>query len=700
MLLSIGMIVKNEEKYLRRCLTALLPILKQVQSELIIADTGSTDNTVGIAREFTDKVFYFEWCDDFAKARNSTMDKAKGEWYMQIDADEIMENPQELIDFFNSGEYKKFNAATYIIRSSNDSAFKDIAEMVSVRLIKLKSDSFYVGPVHEKFGRAYLPVKNFSVIVNHYGYVTENNEEYIQFKMERNINYLLLELEKQPDDVMLYFYISNAYELMKEYEKGLEYSEKGLQYGNEIGKSLLYTNLIRVHSICGNHLKVVELADEYFNIKKNQIASDIEIHLTKGVSYWKLGRDKEAMQAFKEYLRFFEEFKQGLHHTEDMYKHAINFTDEGYYRKTVLNITRLLLKEKDLENAKSYIHSVAASDYMKDKSCVFDWLNGEVALMELSNDFSGIADLYEQLDDSAREIMPNITERVYRDEACREPVLNSFAGSDSKSAYSRFMKLRLEYFTGRLEAERVQSFIAGLEEWTPLFADVAYFAIKAGLPMQLITDKIDAYDIGSFFYQNEFYNYDDLPYLTVQVCKGKDVDANTQLWLSFLYFMELASDQVREESASDLFTAYADASFGSLKGLFKNEILSEEKAGFLPRPFRIGFYCHLAVEARKANDHTKYLRHLRTVLKLCPQLKKAVDTLANQMKIELELAAEQKSQFEAYAIRVKESICNLIAAGKTNEAAKFIKAYETLCPLDPEIEKLKRQAGLAQNKNS
>lgn len=58
MILSIGMIVKNEEKYLEQCLTAMKPLLEEVESELIIADTGSTDNTVEIARKFTDNVYH------------------------------------------------------------------------------------------------------------------------------------------------------------------------------------------------------------------------------------------------------------------------------------------------------------------------------------------------------------------------------------------------------------------------------------------------------------------------------------------------------------------------------------------------------------------------------------------------------------------------------------------------------------------
>ena len=55
--LSIGMIVKNESKYLERCLIALKPILDNVTSELIIVDTGSSDGTIEIARKLLTKSF-------------------------------------------------------------------------------------------------------------------------------------------------------------------------------------------------------------------------------------------------------------------------------------------------------------------------------------------------------------------------------------------------------------------------------------------------------------------------------------------------------------------------------------------------------------------------------------------------------------------------------------------------------------------
>ena len=137
MILTIGMIVKNEEKYLHSCLDAISPILQQLDSELIIADTGSTDSTMEIAKAFTDKVFHFEWCDDFSTARNSTLGKAQGEWYMALDADEIFENVSDILEFFHSGEYKRYSSATYIIRSFNNENRSEHVDYNAFRLTKI-----------------------------------------------------------------------------------------------------------------------------------------------------------------------------------------------------------------------------------------------------------------------------------------------------------------------------------------------------------------------------------------------------------------------------------------------------------------------------------------------------------------------------------------------------------------------------------
>lgn len=93
--ISVCMIVKNEEAILARCLDSL----RDIADEIIIVDTGSTDATRQIAAKYTDKVYDFEWCDDFAAARNEAFSKATKEYIYSADADEVIdeENRQRFL---------------------------------------------------------------------------------------------------------------------------------------------------------------------------------------------------------------------------------------------------------------------------------------------------------------------------------------------------------------------------------------------------------------------------------------------------------------------------------------------------------------------------------------------------------------------------------------------------------------------------
>ena len=81
------MIVKNEEEQLRACLDSLKPIA----DEIIVVDTGSTDSTKDIAREYTDLIYDFSWIDDFSAARNFAFSKATKDYIYTADADEVID---------------------------------------------------------------------------------------------------------------------------------------------------------------------------------------------------------------------------------------------------------------------------------------------------------------------------------------------------------------------------------------------------------------------------------------------------------------------------------------------------------------------------------------------------------------------------------------------------------------------------------
>lgn len=85
---SLCMIVKNEEKKLGKCLESL----KDLADEMVIADTGSTDDTVRIAESYGARVFHYEWKNDFADARNFIFGKASCDYIYSADADEEIDS--------------------------------------------------------------------------------------------------------------------------------------------------------------------------------------------------------------------------------------------------------------------------------------------------------------------------------------------------------------------------------------------------------------------------------------------------------------------------------------------------------------------------------------------------------------------------------------------------------------------------------
>jgi len=88
--LSVSLIVKNEESCLEKCLESV-----KDADEIVIVDTGSTDNTIEIAKRYTDKVYSgeeYKWIDDFAHSRNQSLDLCTCDWILIIDADETLQD--------------------------------------------------------------------------------------------------------------------------------------------------------------------------------------------------------------------------------------------------------------------------------------------------------------------------------------------------------------------------------------------------------------------------------------------------------------------------------------------------------------------------------------------------------------------------------------------------------------------------------
>ena len=161
--ISLCMIAKNEEKFLEQCLNSV----KGLVDEIIIVDTGSSDKTKEIAAKFTDKIYDFEWCNDFSAARNKSLRYAASDWIFVLDADETIakEDHSKIKSVINSTD-----AVGFLITQRNYTDESHAAEWISakndkyteskiatgwfpipiIRLFKNSKNVVYTGPVHEK----------------------------------------------------------------------------------------------------------------------------------------------------------------------------------------------------------------------------------------------------------------------------------------------------------------------------------------------------------------------------------------------------------------------------------------------------------------------------------------------------------------------------------------------------------------------
>ena len=144
--ISLCMIVKNEEEVLARCLASAKPLV----DEIIIADTGSTDSTKDIARQFTDKVYDFDWIDNFSAARNFAFSKGACDYLMWLDADDVI-LPEDAAAFLSLKESLDTSIDTAMMKYNIafDEQGKPTFSYYRERLLRNCPRARWEGAIHE-----------------------------------------------------------------------------------------------------------------------------------------------------------------------------------------------------------------------------------------------------------------------------------------------------------------------------------------------------------------------------------------------------------------------------------------------------------------------------------------------------------------------------------------------------------------------
>lgn len=312
--LSIGLLVSNRKDTIKRCLDSLQSIREAIPCQLIITDTGCDADLRITLEQYADTINEFTWCTDFAKARNANLSQAVGEWYLYLDDDEWFVDTEELIDFFKSGAYKKFEGACYVQHNYQNMEGTLYSDDYVSRMIRLTEDTHFVGKIHEYL--VPVPQKNclLNSWVDHYGYAFKNEEE-TQKHYERNSKLLLEMIKEEPNNQRWWTHLAQEYISIRDSDKLRQLAEDGLRLVDSlddiesaINRGTFYMCAIVAYECDHDDEKECEACDRTLADPRNTRLCMAFAKWWKAHCYMRMGKYKEAEKYLKDYFKEYQYF--------------------------------------------------------------------------------------------------------------------------------------------------------------------------------------------------------------------------------------------------------------------------------------------------------------------------------------------------------------------------------------------------------
>ena len=305
-LLSVCMIVKNEAEQLNRCLASI----KEVADELIIVDTGSTDDSPEICRRNGANVLFYEWKDHFADARNYGLTFATCEWILWLDADEVLDCIKTNLHQYLSNTHADILSIPVINYYGEDEPVDPNNAFVlsQYRLFRKDNQLKFIHNIHERLdinkSHKVEDLLESEICIHHYGYLNSSVES--KEKSLRNLAILQKNLSGTEQDPWLYFHIANELQTLKAYKMSFNFinaSILGFLKSGQKPPAILYR--LKYELLINSHNydeawpgidKAIELYPDY-----------VDLHYLKGLILFAKSDYKESMNAFKHCLELGED---------------------------------------------------------------------------------------------------------------------------------------------------------------------------------------------------------------------------------------------------------------------------------------------------------------------------------------------------------------------------------------------------------
>lgn len=701
-LLTIGIITKNECEKLERCLKSLIPLKKELDCEIIVTDTGSTDNTVEMAKEYADKVVEFEWIDDFSAARNIGIELSQGRWFMWIDSDEWMDDAEQIVAFFNSNEHTKYNTASINFVDLFKKDKNDIARSRLVRLVKLNKEFKFEGKIHETF-KLKTPTKDLEAILYHDGYMVDSENVNVG-KHERNINILTSIYEDDKENINTVRYLVDQYRFSKDFEKANEFCDIGMSLIEKLNLKKDIKEAYGIHFIIQKSFNYMDM-NEYnkpIELLQNINISDaknkyrlLDINFILSASSGKLGDRESELKYSQKYIECYLEREHLDKSYLYMFFEKSNKTD--IVRELLLNAIEY--NKDDYEKIVNYIESVIK--VQKEVSEVLA-LNEYISIIFTAvlrfKTYKLFRDIYNDLIkygkvlgmtglgiDTLENLIMNYIEN-YKEDV--EGISAQFADAEGDTEFITLMKLiscnskaDMHYSNDIIKNMKIDKINNKY-----IKSELLYTLLKLKNDMEAFLEELDVFTVDG--YTTFLVEREDLIETTKEHFENTGANNNVKYQYLVVSILDKELPKYRDK-AEQVYSVYEEVLPSLTRNIYNTNTFSEANIELYPPVFRFGYFIEKAALFKSKNQMDESIAFIKKAVVHYPNMEFYVKALLQDIEQKVNAEADRKREFEQLAVNIKQKIYELITLGQKEEALSVVCQLQSIMPNDRELKELK-----------